>query len=143
LYEEVVAIIGILASIAAPSFLRQVARARQSQAQINVGAVNDAQKAWRATHQSFAENLDDLALGIPVITNDYNYEITAASPTRADFTATSKDPNVTRSFVGTVAILNGQAFSVTCQSTTPSANVADPIVAGNQLICGNGAEPMQ
>jgi type IV pilus assembly protein PilA len=138
----VVVIIGILAAISAPSFLNQIARARQSQAQINIGSVNDAQKQWRATHNSFAENLDDLALGIAAITNDYNYQITATTATRADFTATSNDPTVTRSFAGTVAIVGGQAFSVTCQSIAPSAIPPTPIVIGNQLTCGANSEPI-
>ena len=144
LIELVVAvvIIGILATISLPSFLNQIARARQSQAQIYIGSVNDAQKQWRATHKSFTENLDDLALGISAITNDYNYQITAATATRADFTATSNDPTVTRSFAGSVAIVGGQAFSVTCQSIAPSAIPPTPIVTGSQLTCGNNSEPI-
>lgn len=50
----VIIIIGILSAIALPSFLNQASRARESEAQTNVGAINRAQQAFIAEFGNFA-----------------------------------------------------------------------------------------
>jgi type IV pilus assembly protein PilA len=54
----VVGIIGILAAIAVPNYLRFQARAKQSEAKTNLGAIFKAQKAYlaeKSTYGSFAD----------------------------------------------------------------------------------------
>lgn len=65
-------IIGILSAIAMPSFLSQSAKAHQSEAKTNVGALNRAQQAYFFEKLTFTETINDLSLGISN-TNSYSY----------------------------------------------------------------------
>ena len=65
----VVIIIGVLAAVALPNLLGQVAKGRQSEAKNNLGAVNRAQQAVRLETASF-EDLADL----PIVVNGNNYD---------------------------------------------------------------------
>lgn len=69
----VIVIIGILAAVGLSASLSIVARARVSRAQSNVGSVNDAQRRYFINTQSFATALNQLAAGVPAITEDYTY----------------------------------------------------------------------
>ena len=51
----VVAIIGILAAIAIPNFLRFQAKSRQSEAKTNLGGIFTAQTSYFAEHNTFAD----------------------------------------------------------------------------------------
>ncbi len=59
----VVIIIGVLAAVALPNLLGQVAKGRQAEAKNNLGAVNRAQQAYRLETASFG-NLVNLPLEI-------------------------------------------------------------------------------
>ncbi|MBF2035495.1 MAG: type IV pilin-like G/H family protein [Leptolyngbyaceae cyanobacterium T60_A2020_046] len=90
----VIIIIGILAAIALPSFLNQANRAKEAEANTNVGSVNRAQQAFRLENDTFADRLDKLDVGIDDDTDYYNYKVDDAVPvtaTRADVIATPKD----------------------------------------------------
>ena len=50
----VVAIIGILAAIAIPNFLRFQAKSKQSEAKTNLGGIFTAETSWFAEHNAFA-----------------------------------------------------------------------------------------
>ena len=52
----VVAIIGILAAIAIPNFIKFQARSKQSEAKTNLKALFTAQKAWYGEHDQFSTN---------------------------------------------------------------------------------------
>lgn len=60
----VVIIIGILAAIALPNILAQVAKGRQAEAKNNLGAVNRAQQAYRLEQLTFAQNSTDLPINL-------------------------------------------------------------------------------
>jgi type IV pilus assembly protein PilA len=51
----VVAIIGILASIAIPNFLRYQLRSKSSEAAVNLGAIKTSEIAYYGSHDSFVE----------------------------------------------------------------------------------------
>ena len=65
----VVIIIGVLAAVALPNLLGQVAKGRQSEAKNNLGAINRSQQAYRLEKASFG-NLADL----PIAVSGTNYE---------------------------------------------------------------------
>jgi type IV pilus assembly protein PilA len=67
----VVAIIGILAAIAIPNFLRFQAKSRQSEAKTNLGGIFTAQTAYYGEH-SFYGNFNQIAWA-PVGTTRYTY----------------------------------------------------------------------
>jgi len=69
----VIIIIGILAAIALPSFLNQANRARQSEATTYVGSINRGQQAYRLEQTQFAPTVANLAIGVKVRTDYYDY----------------------------------------------------------------------
>jgi len=71
----VIIIIGILAAIALPSFLNQAAKARQSEAKNAVGAVMRQQQAHRLENGAFATDFEELKIGLPTQTDNYEYSI--------------------------------------------------------------------
>ena len=58
----VVAIIGLLSSIAIPNFLKFIAKARQSEARTNLGAIYVAQMSYFGTAGTFAGKTDSKGL---------------------------------------------------------------------------------
>jgi len=73
----VVAIIGILAAIAIPNFLRYQARARQAEARINLGAIGTNAEAWRAENNTYSATAAQLAWA-PTGTARYGYSYDTA-----------------------------------------------------------------
>jgi type IV pilus assembly protein PilA len=72
----VVAIIGILAAIAIPNFMRYQARARQSEARINLGGIGTSAEAWRADSSTYVATAVQLAWA-PLGTTRYGYSYNA------------------------------------------------------------------
>ena len=72
----VVAIIGILAAIAIPNFMRYQAKAKQSEAKANLGSIYTSEVTYRAENDTYTAtigNLDWAAAG----STRYGYEIVA------------------------------------------------------------------
>ena len=69
----VIVIIGILAAISSSTFLHTVARAKESEAKVNVGALLKAQQMHYTERREFANTLNDLGLGITTATRHYEY----------------------------------------------------------------------
>lgn len=96
----VVIIMGILSAMALPSMLGQTSKAKQSEAKNTLGSVTRTQVAYRTENSTFAPSMEALALGLPLKTNDYIYEVISTpedgdvskgSPTIATITATPRD----------------------------------------------------
>ncbi len=68
----VVAIIGILAAIAIPNFLKYQAKSKQSEAKTSLGAIGTSAEAWRAEHDTYVANKSQLAWA-PQGQNRYAY----------------------------------------------------------------------
>jgi type IV pilus assembly protein PilA len=68
----VVAIIGILAAIAIPNFMRFQAKSRQSEAKTNLGGIFTAETAYFAEHNAFA-NLGTVSWAPIGTTGRYRY----------------------------------------------------------------------
>ncbi|MEL6437744.1 MAG: type IV pilin-like G/H family protein [Cyanobacteria bacterium J06621_8] len=144
----VVIIIGILSAVALPQFLNQAARARQSEAEVTLGAVNRAQQIFRLENPTFGALADLTNNGAISIdpTGDY-YTFAAAAGTANDGVATATQgtdyvddirPYEAAVFQDTTT---GAFNSVICRGTnpgtTPTAD-ADPAVAPN--FCTGGDE---
>ena len=80
----VVAIIGILAAIAIPNFLRYQAKAKQSEAKTNLSSIFTTQISYFGEEDSFAPTLDVLGWE-PEGSTRYTYSLTQIVPTQ--FTA--------------------------------------------------------
>ncbi|PIE71040.1 MAG: dolichyl-phosphate-mannose--protein mannosyltransferase [Deltaproteobacteria bacterium] len=82
----VVAIIGILAALAIPSFLNYQCKAKQSEAKTNLGTIRTSESAYIAEYDRYTTDMGRLGFatkGDP----RYTYAITAA--TSSAFTATA------------------------------------------------------
>ena len=76
----VVAIIGILAAIAIPNFMRYQAKAKQSEAKANLGSIYTSETTYRAEHDTYADSITDLDWAAAGTTR-YSYSITSADTT--------------------------------------------------------------
>ena len=70
----VIVIIGILAAIASSTFLNATARAKESEAKVNVATMLKAQQMYYTENNEFARNLNALELGISERTKYYSYK---------------------------------------------------------------------
>lgn len=68
----VVAIIGILAALAIPSFRHYQTRARQAEARTNLKSIFTAQKSYYGEHQTYLDLLDAVGFS-PEFNNRYSY----------------------------------------------------------------------
>ena len=128
-----VAIIGILAAIAYPSYLSQVRKSRRSDAVQALAQVEQAQERWRANNPTYASTLANTAtaplaangLGISSTTSGGYYTLAiTGTPTNIAYTATAtavtgtSQANDTGCTVLTVTVNNGNATNTptTCWS---------------------------
>ncbi len=129
----VIIIIGILAAIALPSLLGQVAKAKQAEAKNNIGAINRAQQAYYLEYQEFTTDLTQLGVGIKTATTNYRYTLL---PGDAGATTINTINNMgiavkpaLKSYVGIVGTTTGNTqtsealtIAFACESNSPSSN---------------------
>ena len=114
----VIIIIGILSAIALPSFLNQASKAKQSEAKNYVGAVQRAQQSYRIENKSFASDVGTLEIGIPTLTDNYEYVIANTGNDITRFTGITSDATALKSFgSGVVVVSSGQTSAISCQTT--------------------------
>jgi prepilin-type N-terminal cleavage/methylation domain-containing protein len=118
----VIVIVGILAAIAVPSFLSQVARAKQARALNYIGLVNRAQQAFYMENTRFATSIEELGV-TDGMAPDYIYEI-IPSPTGLNVTSTLAIPGdpALRGYAGVVFTTvdpggSARTSMVICQGT--------------------------
>ncbi len=134
----VIIIIGILAAIALPSLLGQVAKAKQAEAKNNMGATNRAQQAYYLEWQCFTTSLTDLGVGIRTETENYAYTIQGQGAATCPSTITTKGvarKPALRSYAGIVGTIPGNAetsepltVAIACESIKPTTT-AEPAAA--------------
>jgi type IV pilus assembly protein PilA len=145
----VIVIIGILTAIALPSFLNQTAKAKQTEAKLNVNSMSKAQQDYRIINGSFTTNFGDLALGRLVGASNpaYAYTIPTASATVFNGQATTNDVSL-KSYSGAVTLStvsgsggvnNSQWDTITCEANTPGASAAAVPTNGNTCAGGTTA----
>jgi type IV pilus assembly protein PilA len=117
----VIIIIGVLASIALPSFLNQANKAKQVEAKTYIGSMNRTQQAYYMEKGGFASELGELGLGVAPETANYSYTI-ALIDNGAENLATSKFPAL-KSYTGCVklSVLNEEATTVVDTLESPNA----------------------
>jgi type IV pilus assembly protein PilA len=140
----VVIIIGVLAAVALPNLLGQVAKGRQAEAKTTLGAVNRAQQAARLETGSF-QALAGLPVGVNATGNNYSYvdQTTATSSfaaIKANALAVYQDD--IRDYNATVGQTTGGAFaSLICESNTVNGATAaiDAVNTAGVPTCGGGS----
>ncbi len=146
----VIIIIGILAAIALPNFLNQTAKAKQTEAQQNVGYINRTQTAYRSENSAFASSFDVLAIGTLTGTTsnastfNYSYSLTAAN-NNATITAQSRDTALKAYSGGNNFYLNSASQSVVAsvvcsaqQAGTASATAPSVTSVTSAPTCPSG-----
>lgn len=142
----VVILIGVLAAVALPNLLGQVAKGRQSEAKNNLGAINRAQQAYRLETSSFG-NLSNLSTKV----TGTNYDYADATGVTINSTFASQVANAKTEYENdildyTAAVnqqTNGTFVSIICQ--TDSLNSATKAIntsvgdGSTAPTCGNGS----
>ena len=75
----VVAIIGILATIAIPNFLRYQAKAKQTEAKSNLVALHTSEIAYFAENNGFIDDFNAVGFGVSGASQRYYYELGGAT----------------------------------------------------------------
>jgi type IV pilus assembly protein PilA len=140
----VVIIIGVLAAIALPNLLGQVAKGRQAEARTNLGAINRAQQVNRVETGTFAQ------LGsLPISVTGTYYTFTgptAASATGAvtDASAITTYQNDIRDYSGGVGQTTAGVFSsVICETVSPTATLVSATTTNGSAACPAGSTQVQ
>jgi prepilin-type N-terminal cleavage/methylation domain-containing protein len=140
----VVIIIGVLAAIALPNLLGQVAKGRQAEARTNLGAINRAQQVNRVETGTFAP-----LTSLPISVTGTYYTFTgpnAASATGAvtDATAISTYQNDIRDYSGGVGQTTAGVFSsVICETVSPTATLVSATTTDGTAACPAGSTQVQ
>ncbi|WP_419548227.1 type IV pilin protein [Microcystis sp.] len=142
----VVIIIGVLAAIALPNLLGQVAKGRQAEARSNLGAINRAQQVNRIERGTFAifsttPTVNQLPVSIQPTYYAYTGP-TAASATGAvtNATAISTYINDIRDYSGAVGQTSAGVFSsIICETTNPTTDLVSATTTDGTLACGTGS----
>ncbi|MBC1197823.1 prepilin-type N-terminal cleavage/methylation domain-containing protein [Microcystis aeruginosa BLCCF158] len=132
----VIIIIGVLAAIALPNLLGQVAKGRQAEARTNLGVINRAQQVYRLENTAFG-NIDQLPVRFTTIYYSAPSSVSNNSlGAEAHMTPLSSYENDILEYGAAVGQTSAGAFTaVICeQSTNPSAGVAE----GSLAAAGNG-----
>lgn len=149
----VVIIVGVLAAIALPNLLNQVARGRQAEARNNLGAINRAQQAFRLERAEFGL-LTELPIALGVREGDdfraqyYVFGGGAEDPVFAVHTAEARDgtnpvgstdyTNDIRDYASAVTQdTDGNYAQIICEGNDPTTDVTAPIepATAEDLAC--------
>ncbi len=138
----VIVIVGALAALALPSFLSQVARAKQARALNYIGLVNRAQQAFYMENTRFATSIGELGV-TDDMAPDYEYDIiyNPAEPNVTSTKATPLDPAL-RGYAGVVFTTvdpGGMARTsmVICQGTAATTPTPTPVEVAGELQITN------
>jgi len=130
----VIIIIGILAAIALPSLLGQVAKAKQAEAKNNIGAINRAQQAYFLEWQQFTTGLSDLGVGIKTLSENYEYSIkntangtTITSVARARKVALRSYAGIVGTTIGNSETSEPLTIAFACESFKPTTQGLDAV----------------
>lgn len=142
----VIIIIGILSAIALPSFLNQAAKARASEARVNIGSLNRAQQTYYLENQQFAQDdgtstaIEKLSLGISDNTSNYTYSVVSTAPTVKVITKATAKNNDLKGYAGGVFSSAGLTNSILCEADSPGITpVNEPTTLTN---CGSGSRKL-
>ena len=80
-----IAIVGIIAAIAVPSFMEQIRKSRRSEALQGLTQIQTSQERWRSFHTTYGSGAD---IGLPTSDN-YTFAITSGSNTATAWVATA------------------------------------------------------
>ena len=121
-----VAIVGILAAIAYPSFIEQVRKSRRADAIAEVAKVQQAQERWRANNSTYSSDVSSASTGL---------KLTSGTTTTASYSLSSGYYSVA------VSGTSGTGYTVTATATGTQASDAKcatltAVLAGGNITYG-------
>jgi prepilin-type N-terminal cleavage/methylation domain-containing protein len=135
-------IIGILAAIAYPNFIRQSGKARESEVKFAVGSVNRAQQAYHWERKQFAQGATDdeslILLNLNLPRNYYSDLNIVANSNNATIAPDNVgyDSFQLRPYAGGMFANAGNYSQVICQSSAVGENITPP---STPYDCGTNA----
>ncbi|PSB08613.1 prepilin-type cleavage/methylation domain-containing protein [Pleurocapsa sp. CCALA 161] len=135
-------ILGILAAIALPNYLKQTGKAREVEIKHAVGTINRAQQAYHWERRVFAQGANDTEIIEELLglnfdnryIDAYNIIVDTNSATVAP-SNTQYQEDGTRAYSGGVFVLSGNYSTIVCQSFDVASNLPAPINSNN---CASG-----
>lgn len=87
----VIAIVGILAAVAYPSYQNHALESRRAEAHAAILSIQLAEESWRASHKTYTNDMSESGLNIPSNSDKgfYALEISSASTSGYKITATA------------------------------------------------------
>jgi type IV pilus assembly protein PilA len=131
----VVAIIGILATLAIPQYNKFQAKARQSEAKIALSGLSTAEETYRGENGSYTTAFNDL--GFTLTGNKRYYTVgfaAAVTPPVATTSATASlggGPSIPQTVCSTVAIASTGALTLSTYTAAANGIVSGACAAGN------------
>lgn len=110
-----VAVIGILAAIAYPSYTEYVTRAKRADGKAALLQVQLAEEKWRANHTSYGSSTD---IGITTSPDGHYAIAISGTPNAASYTFTATPSDFTDSTCGVFAVNQDGKTTSTTQTTT-------------------------
>lgn len=147
----VIIIIGILATIALPSFLNQTAKARGAEAKNNVGSMNRAQQSYFLEQQTFTTDIDELGIGMDNSTDNFVYsaeEGTGGLGSAVVNQGKSIKDDI-KSYTGAVfytassGTSEGYTTTILCEALNPDNIVAVATTTITSSSCGSNARSVK
>jgi type IV pilus assembly protein PilA len=131
----VIAVIGILSSIALPSYLNQAAKTRASEAKSILGTINRSQQAYRLENNTFAGVLTNLDAKISG--NFYTYSL-GAGATTTQATAISTNNLSGLKVSSSLVSQTGDTFNqIICESNDTQLLNTSAAVPSSATTCAN------
>jgi type IV pilus assembly protein PilA len=124
----VILIIGILSVMGFNSFLNFAPKAKQSEAKTSIASINSAQNSYVLERSTFANTIDQLSLGLPTTTTNYDYIIVGGNASIATVNANTINTAL-KSYAGAVEKYNDAndkvvITTIICESTLAGNNIA-------------------
>jgi Tfp pilus assembly protein PilE len=150
LSDIVVSLLIIGTATTTQSFKNLAEKAREVEAKIIVGAINMLQQPFLIENQRFASTLEELNLGIPPETENYEYKFFALDQTQAQVTAKAKQRGL-RSYTGAVFLVKNNTLEnsitvIVCEtdqaSQTPPGMPQAPQSSEHEIKCPSGSKQL-
>jgi type IV pilus assembly protein PilA len=129
-----IVIVGVLSTVALPSFLNQVGKARGTEAKSNIGSINRSQQAYRFENNTFASTLTSLESKTTGKFYSYNVNALGQNDASVSVSIQPSQPTDLKQYSSAIKQNGDAVYKVICESLT---NNSDPGTATANSTGGN------
>lgn len=125
-----------------PSILNQsqLSRARESEAEINLGTLNRAQQAFHIENNQFATSIDQLDARISG--KFYQYNIVDIDSVKV-ITKATPNQNDLKTYIAGASMVNDSFSQVICESKNTDKDIQNPTLVETIWFCGEESIPLE